>query len=100
MIIYRLFQEAFTNIGKHAQSQTVCVAIKDEGIHVRFSIEDDGKGFDLMGVLSKNGVERGLGLAIMDERVRMLGGTLDLWSQEGKGTRIMFVVPGKKGETF
>jgi signal transduction histidine kinase len=42
-------------------------------------------------------MEKGLGLATMEERVRMLGGALDLWSQEGKGTRLTFDIPMEKG---
>jgi signal transduction histidine kinase len=56
-------------------------------------LEDDGKGFDLNQVVAKGADERGLGLMTMDERVRMLGGALDIRSQEGRGTRLSFAVP-------
>jgi signal transduction histidine kinase len=56
-------------------------------------LEDDGKGFDLNEVGSKSSGERGLGMMTMNERVRLLGGALDIRSQEGKGTRLNFTIP-------
>jgi PAS domain S-box-containing protein len=93
IIIYRIFQEAFTNIGKCADATHLSVVIKKQGDSVSFFIGDNGKGFDMERVLSKDVTERGLGLTAMDERVRMLGGSLDLWSRRGKGTRISFAIP-------
>jgi len=63
---------------------------KDE---VSFLVEDDGRGFDVHRVLSVEATGRGMGLASMQERGRMLGGELHLWSEEGKGTRISFSIP-------
>ncbi|OGP91992.1 MAG: hypothetical protein A2156_16240 [Deltaproteobacteria bacterium RBG_16_48_10] len=91
--IYRIFQEAFTNIEKYAQAQNVSIVITEYPEEVSFSIEDDGKGFDLMRVISKDMTKRGLGLTTMEERVRMLGGHFALRSEEGKGTRINFRIP-------
>lgn len=99
IIIYRILQEALTNIGKHAQARNASVMIKGYEDGVSFSIEDDGVGFDPLRAATVNPNERGLGLAIMDERARMLGGSLEIWSEEGKGTRIFFHVPLKKGRS-
>jgi signal transduction histidine kinase len=93
IIIYRILQEALTNIGKHAQAKNVSVATQKYDGRVSFCIHDDGKGFDLARAAMKTPPERGLGLAIMDERARMLGGSLEIWSQEGKGTRITLHIP-------
>jgi signal transduction histidine kinase len=93
IMIYRIFQEALTNIGKHAQASNLSVAIQCQNGSATFSLEDDGKGFDLSQVVSKSAGERGLGLMTMDERVRLLGGALDIQSQEGKGTRLSFAIP-------
>ena len=93
IMIYRIFQEALTNIGKHAQASNLSVAIQCQNGSATFSLEDDGKGFDLSQVVSKSTDERGLGLMTMDERVRLLGGALDIQSQEGKGTRLSFAIP-------
>lgn len=95
--IYRVIQEALTNIGRHAQAENVSVVIRSHDDKVVFSVVDDGKGFDSEQALMKDASEKGLGLATMNERVRMMGGVLDLWSQEGKGTRITFSIPIEKG---
>jgi signal transduction histidine kinase len=97
IIIYRILQEALTNIGKHAQAKNVSMVIEKHDDGVSFSLEDDGIGFDVLGVSTVNPDERGLGLAIMDERARMLGGSLEIWSEKGKGTRISFHIPPEKG---
>jgi len=96
--IYRILQEALTNIGKHGQAKNVSIVIKKHEDGVSFSVEDDGIGFDVEKAAMVNPDERGLGLAIMDERARMLGGSLELWSEEGKGTRVNLHIPLEKGE--
>jgi signal transduction histidine kinase len=94
--IYRILQEALTNIGKHGQAKNVSIVIKKHDDGVSFSVEDDGIGFDVGKALTVNPDERGLGLAIMDERAQMLGGSLEIWSEEGKGTRVNFHIPREK----
>ena len=79
IIIYRILQEALTNIGKHAHAKNVSVATQKYDGRVSFCIHDDGRGFDLAQAAMKKPPERGLGLAIMDERARMLGGSLEIW---------------------
>jgi signal transduction histidine kinase len=97
IIIYRIFQESFNNIRKHAQAKNVSVEVQEGEDVIHFTIGDDGKGFDSKEMLARHPLEKGLGLAIIGERVRMLGGSLDLWSQEGKGARISFSIPIEKG---
>ncbi len=98
IIIYRIFQEALTNIGKCADATHLFIAIKKQSDNVSFLVEDNGNGFDVEKVFTKDGTVKGMGLTAMDERVRMLGGSLDLWSRRGKGTRISFAIPtNKKG---
>ncbi|MBI5603724.1 MAG: sensor histidine kinase [Deltaproteobacteria bacterium] len=98
IIIFRIFQEALTNVGKHAQARQVLIDMKERGEEVVFSIKDNGKGFDFLEVISSTLPERGLGLTAMDERARMAGGALHLMSRKGKGTKITFTVPVKKGK--
>ncbi len=93
--VYRVFQEALTNIGKHAEARNVKVHILHHRDDVVFSVEDDGKGFELPQRQDKES-EKSLGLTTMAERVRMLGGTIDLWSRPGEGTRVTLTVPVKR----
>jgi signal transduction histidine kinase len=96
IIIYRILQEALSNAGRHAQARNVSIVIKKGDEEVFFHINDDGKGFDMKEAFRKEAAEKGWGLALMDERIRMLGGTLDVSSQERKGTRITLTIPVKK----
>ena len=93
IIIYRIIQECLTNIAKHAQATIASVIIKKEDSQIFFCVEDNGKGFNIQEAFRKHPSKKGLGLAAMYERTRMLGGDLDIWSQEGSGTRISFMVP-------
>ena len=93
LMIYRIFQEALTNIAKYAQATQVSINIKRRKQDTVFIIKDNGKGFDVTRVLAGDSSKRGLGLLAMEERVNMLGGSLEIWSQEGLGTRILLIVP-------
>ena len=91
--IYRIFQETLTNIVKHAQARRVTIVIRRQADSVFFKVMDDGMGFDLQQVLARNAAKKGLGLVALEERVRMLGGSLEITSQKGRGSRIAFTVP-------
>ena len=93
IIIYRIFQECLTNISKHAGATEVSIAVKEQDDLISLMIEDNGAGFDAASVLVRRGAGRGLGLAALDERARMLGGMLEIRSQPGDGTRITLVIP-------
>ncbi len=91
--VYRIVHEALTNIGKHSQAGNVSLAVREDTGFVWFSIEDDGKGFDAIAAVTNDCEEKGLGLATMRGRARMLGGTLLVRAREGKGTRISLSIP-------
>jgi PAS domain S-box-containing protein len=93
VIIFRIFQEAFNNIRKHARAKVVSVSISALGKNAIFSIKDAGQGFDLKTVMNRNPSRIGLGLTSMDERARMAGGTLSIQSKPGAGTSITLKVP-------
>jgi PAS domain S-box-containing protein len=93
IIIYRIFQEALNNIRKHAQAQHVSVVMKSENGNLRISIKDDGKGFSVDEFWHRHVADRGLGIASLEERTRMLGGTFDLKSRQGKGTHLTIAIP-------
>jgi PAS domain S-box-containing protein len=88
--IYRVLQEALTNIGKHADPTQVSLAITREDERVSFAIQDNGRGFDRDKIFTE---KKTLGLLSMEERVKMLGGAFELWSQENRGARISFSIP-------
>ncbi len=84
---YRIVQEALTNIKKHANAYIVRVLLScDEKGNIRLLIENDGKGFDPEKIHSSEGDH--LGLTIMKERAKHLGGKLKIESEPEEGTRI------------
>lgn len=95
--IYRVIQEALTNVGKHSRAGNVSISIRCHDDKVTFSVEDDGNGFDPQEISSREVSKRGVGLTTMNERVRMMGGVFELWSRTGEGTRITFSLPVEKG---
>jgi signal transduction histidine kinase len=91
--IYRVFQECLTNIAKYARPTQVRAAMTRENGTVLFVVADDGQGFDVAEVLARGARDKGLGLAAMEERVRMLGGTLEIQSRLDQGTTVSFRIP-------
>ena len=94
-VLYRVAQEALTNVGRHAQASRVDVSIQKLRGDVRMEIKDNGKSFDVQGALSVNGNKR-LGLLGMRERVEMVGGTFCVESAPGQGTTIRVEIPFAK----
>lgn len=93
--IYRIIQESLSNIGKHARAEHVSVSIHREKGRVSFTVEDDGRGFELGRIKQGNLTGSGMGLDIMSQRARMIGGSLKIESAPGKGTRIRLHVPSR-----
>jgi signal transduction histidine kinase len=91
--IFRIFQESLNNIAKHSQATHVSVSIKKQDGCVDFCIKDNGVGFDIGQVTGGKITNRGMGLAAIGERLQMIGGHLDIASQQGKGTEINFSIP-------
>jgi signal transduction histidine kinase len=93
---FRIFQESLTNIGRHAHASRISVNIEQQEDHVLFTVEDDGLGFDSKNVSDREHQACGIGLATMQERARLSGGSLDILSQPGAGTKITFRIPTDK----
>jgi signal transduction histidine kinase len=91
--LFRLVQEAITNIARHARAETVLVQASIEDEVLTIEIEDDGIGFDPVSVTEADARGRGLGLMGMRERVDLLGGTFHLDSSPGAGTVVLLTVP-------
>ena len=88
--VLRVVQEALTNVRKHSGASSAVVSCYDDGTSTVVTIADDGHGFDLSGL--PDGRE-GFGLHSMRERMELLGGTLTLDSEPGRGTRVVATVP-------
>ena len=82
-----------TNIAKYAHPTRVTVDRKKKAQAGSFRIEADGVGFDLKEVMARAVQEKGMGMATMSERVKMLGGTFPIKSRKGQGARITFSLP-------
>ena len=91
--LFRVCQEAITNIAKHSEADTVLIQCFARDDRFAIEIEDDGKGFSPGSLPPPAARERGLGLLGMRERVELFGGTLELDSAPGQGTRIAVSVP-------
>jgi PAS domain S-box-containing protein len=96
LTFYRLLQEALTNVIRHSQADKVRVTLDCIGDKLTLSVLDNGQGFDKYTVLSANPRPVGLGLVGMRERVRLLGGSLNIDSEPGQGTRLVasVTIPG------
>lgn len=90
LALYRIAQEALTNIVRHADAGNVSIKLTKGYPRVIMVIEDDGKGFECTG---EEAPGRGLGIVSMRERVGFLGGDFRIQSNPGKGTRIRVTVP-------
>jgi signal transduction histidine kinase len=86
--LYRVAQEALHNAAKHARARTVTVVLEVGQAEVRLLIADDGRGFDPCGEFPGH-----LGLQSMRERAASVGGTLEIESARGEGTRLRARIP-------
>ena len=86
--LYRVCQEALTNVASHASASRVAVRLVATPEWVQLSIQDDGRGFDPSRVADGRH-----GIVGMRERVQMLGGSLQIESSPGEGTRVEVTVP-------
>jgi signal transduction histidine kinase len=87
--VFRVFQEALTNIARHAQATRVEVNIAAQSGALRVQIRDDGCGFELQSAAQR----RTFGLVGMRERMRLLAGHIVIHSRPGQGTRVDIHVP-------
>ncbi|MGH8221565.1 MAG: sensor histidine kinase [Woeseiaceae bacterium] len=90
-LVFRVVQEALTNIVKHAEATRVTVAVDCHNDTLRVVIEDNGVGFDVAATLAAP--ERGLGIRGMRDRAELFGGVLAIDSVAGGGTTVVLSVP-------
>jgi len=93
LALFRVAQEALNNVRRHAQASHVALTVEFDSGAVRMAIEDNGQGFAPPTRSTDLAPEGKLGLMGMHERARLLGGTLEVQSQPGQGTRVVATVP-------
>lgn len=85
--IYRIVQEALTNVARHAHATRASIGVKAEAEQVTVTVEDDGAGFDPTVSTGR------LGLLGMQERLALIGGEMDIESSPGAGTTVLVSIP-------
>lgn len=91
--LFRVTQETFNNIARHAHARNVDVRVHFKRSMVKMSVKDDGKGFDVDKTISSKSGLRGFGLLTMKERVELVNGSLNIQSRPGAGTEITIEIP-------
>jgi two-component system sensor histidine kinase DegS len=91
VMVFRAVQELLGNAARHSQATLIKVNIDITDDLIRVGVDDNGKGFDIDSVQRQN-----LGLKLIRERTEMLGGSFEIDSATGKGTRVMFSLPARK----
>jgi two-component system sensor histidine kinase UhpB len=93
LVLYRVAQEAMTNVVKHAVASSVRISVSRVDNLVHLAIDDDGIGFDPERATARDDQGLGLGLFGMEERVALVGGTLAIRQLIPRGTRVVATVP-------
>jgi signal transduction histidine kinase len=92
--LLRIAQEALTNAVRHGHASTIVLHLRQQQHTVALTITDDGQGFDP----TLQGTAHGFGLRLMQERVRELHGTFEIWSAPGKGTSVSIGLPQEESD--
>jgi len=98
-LLFRAVDELLINIVKHANTRSGRVSILRDGDHVRIVVEDDGVGFDATTIESRTSRDRGFGLFSVRERLRYIGGHIEVESERGHGTRVTLIAPLSRDRT-
>ncbi len=101
-VLFRVAQEALTNVSRHAKASRVEVTIQKLPGGINMTVKDDGKSFEAERILHGKGSKR-LGLLGMRERLEMVGGRFEVESAPGSGTTISALIPfgnGARGGTL
>lgn len=96
LAVYRIVQEALSNVVRHAEAETVRIRVYGKDGHVVAEVVDDGRGFAIPE--SVDGLDGGLGIVGMRERAAIAGGELELESVPGRGTTVRVRIPMREGE--
>lgn len=91
--VFRVFQEALSNVLRHSGARNFRVSFRLDGDMLHLDAEDDGRGFDLQAAHKRALGGGSLGVIGMQERVRLVGGRIVIESQPGRGTRVQVSLP-------
>ena len=92
LIIFRIVQEAFNNIIRHAKASKTALALHYTSNALSFTITDDGVGFDIAAEV-KMPHKNKAGLKNMETRTKMIGGEMQIESKTGQGSLLKFTIP-------
>jgi signal transduction histidine kinase len=91
--LFNIIQEAANNALKHAKAKHIWVRLRRDGRNLVTVVQDDGVGFDMQAVLRSYEKRGSFGLLNIDERARLVGGSAEIESAPGKGTKVTIIVP-------
>jgi len=91
--LYRIVQEALTNVRRHAKASEAEVRLQWGDEQLELSVADDGRGFDVQETLEQAHWEKQFGLLGMQERAYLMGGALEIHSAPGEGTAMRVILP-------
>ena len=90
--LYRIAQECVSNACRHGEAETIVISLEHHSTQLKLVVTDDGKGMD-----TSSTANRGIGLNLMRHRASLMGGTLEIESHAGQGTRVICNLPAKGG---
>ncbi len=93
VLLFRIAQEALTNVRKHSHARTVVVSLVFENGYLRLSIRDDGDGFDALNTPAGSNSGMCFGIVGMRDRAEVIGGNLEIISEPGSGTTVTVQIP-------
>ena len=91
--LFRVVQEAITNVIRHAEASRVAISLRLQGNSLELAVRDNGRGFDTNEVVERAAAGRHLGLLGIRERIRMLGGKVEIESTPEQGTEVRVRIP-------
>jgi two-component system sensor histidine kinase DegS len=89
--LFRILQEALTNVVTHAKATEVSVQLERQSNQIQVVVEDNGRGFTVQGTALPK--KRQLGIIAMRDRAELLGGQMQLFSEAGRGVRVVVTIP-------
>jgi PAS domain S-box-containing protein len=93
VLLFQGVRELLVNAVKHAHARRITISCQREGTDIRIMVKDDGVGFDTGELNTSTGKSGGFGLFSLRERLRYLGGSIDITSSPGSGTQVILAVP-------